>query len=420
MALNFKTPISFSFSDTETVNFISVEECQKWAEKERDTWGKLKDAWSSSPLAAKKYRFDFDSQIKPFDGLFNICAQAISKNDADSFSPQIITELGNIKNKLCVRSNTNAGKNIIVLSEKNLLLALTTMCGVNPNFYVGADWITGPVAQTTTGNKERLTSIIQGFANALIIENNPDLSPSNADALKLALHEAGISEKRFSENIEKQNALIEKGEKELEQISNKSIEQQSAIKNIFEGFTASAKIEMEALKSTAKAEIEALKAEISLHEPIKYWADEFDRYKDSATGWAVTFLIFVAITICALIGTMSYVVDKQYLDFKNPNFESVFVFLIVPLFFLVWILKLIAKRYQTNFHLMNDAKNREVMTKAFLSLMAGNHADGKDKILILSALFRPAPDMKYDDGAPVHWFDLVLDKIQESQKKGSS
>lgn len=30
---------------------------------------------------------------------------------------------------------------------------------------------------------------------------------------------------------------------------------------------------------------------------------------------------------------------------------------------------------------------------------------------------RPTPDIKYDDDAPVHWFDILADKIQDQKGK---
>jgi len=62
---------------------------------------------------------------------------------------------------------------------------------------------------------------------------------------------------------------------------------------------------------------------------------------------------------------------------------------------------------------MNDARLRATMTNTFLSLMAENKADEKDRILILNALFH-VPSHSGDDGAPPHWFEIFQARFPKS------
>jgi hypothetical protein len=52
------------------------------------------------------------------------------------------------------------------------------------------------------------------------------------------------------------------------------------------------------------------------------------------------------------------------------------------------------------------------MVMTFLALMQKpDHVRETDRVLILSALFRPATRTE-EDGAPPNWFDLVMQRIK--------
>ena len=87
MALNFTSPINFNFNDTEAVEFSSVEQCQQWAEQERFAWKALQEKFTASNLSPKKYRFDFTSQIKPYENLYNSCSEAVATGNAEQYRP---------------------------------------------------------------------------------------------------------------------------------------------------------------------------------------------------------------------------------------------------------------------------------------------------------------------------------------------
>lgn len=64
------------------------------------------------------------------------------------------------------------------------------------------------------------------------------------------------------------------------------------------------------------------------------------------------------------------------------------------------------------------------MVKTFLALMRDDTA-GKtlvkddDRILILHSLFRPSSVSAVDDAPPVHWFDILTNKVSSKGKAGA-
>jgi hypothetical protein len=83
-----------------------------------------------------------------------------------------------------------------------------------------------------------------------------------------------------------------------------------------------------------------------------------------------------------------------------------------PLFFVIWICRLVARQLQMNIAQRNDANERAVMTQTYLALLEQNKASENDRILILNALFRPTTAAGVDDGAPPHWFDLLMERVK--------
>ena len=82
----------------------------------------------------------------------------------------------------------------------------------------------------------------------------------------------------------------------------------------------------------------------------------------------------------------------------------------------IWVLKMLSRLLSENLQMMRDARERETMVKTFLALKRDDK-DGKsivndnDRILILHSLFRPSSVSAIDDAPPVHWFDILTNKV---------
>ena len=57
-----------------------------------------------------------------------------------------------------------------------------------------------------------------------------------------------------------------------------------------------------------------------------------------------------------------------------------------------WAGRLIVKLWLSEHHLRGDAQERAVMTKSYLAMTENDKAQDTDRAIVLSAIFRPAPD----------------------------
>ena len=75
-------------------------------------------------------------------------------------------------------------------------------------------------------------------------------------------------------------------------------------------------------------------------------------------------------------------------------------------------MRIISRQLLVNFSFASDAGERVAMVKTFLALMQKpEHVSENDRVLILSALFRPSTKSD-DDAAPPNWFDLLMNRVK--------
>jgi hypothetical protein len=90
----------------------------------------------------------------------------------------------------------------------------------------------------------------------------------------------------------------------------------------------------------------------------------------------------------------------------------------VPVMAAVWFLRVAARIFFTNISQLSDASERIAMIHTFLSLEKEGHiTEGRDRVLMLQALFRPGPGGTADDSMPPNWFDLMMQRLEPSKGK---
>ncbi len=91
--------------------------------------------------------------------------------------------------------------------------------------------------------------------------------------------------------------------------------------------------------------------------------------------------------------------------------------LIVALSFvaLAWIFRMIGRFITENFYLAEDARQRQTILQTFLNLIGTPETQMRDseRVVILSALFRPAPGQSADDPAPSSLAELIKEGINK-------
>ncbi|MFT3685258.1 MAG: DUF6161 domain-containing protein [Phycisphaerales bacterium] len=160
---------------------------------------------------------------------------------------------------------------------------------------------------------------------------------------------------------------------------------------------------------------------MSLNTAVQYWADRAISHGRWARAWGIIFLAATASAVCLFIefgarllpgsvvpvaggansaglpqsGSVSW---WQTLDLSHVAATAITVTLGI------WILRILARLFLSNLHLERDCRDKEIMTKAFLSLRTeGAFKDGKGEDIMLGRLFQSAgTGLGREDANPTH------------------
>jgi hypothetical protein len=158
--------------------------------------------------------------------------------------------------------------------------------------------------------------------------------------------------------------------------------------------------------------------ELGLRAPTTYWTERARSQGKYAIGYGIAF----ALAITSMISAFA-LWGIKYLSGVPAEASAVIAVLpvVIPAFAGIWILRILGRLLSESLSLMRDAKEREVLVKTFLALMK-DESTGKsvvkeeDRILILHSLFRPSASTSVDDSPPVHWFDILANKVGQKGK----
>jgi len=178
-------------------------------------------------------------------------------------------------------------------------------------------------------------------------------------------------------------------------------------------------IEWKTLKESMESEWGQLKRvydeQLALLAPTQYWSERAVNHKKVAIGFATSFGVLLTIFII-VFATLAMPHLFEAAGQKDTSPLLTLVPIAVLAFAGVWVLKMLSRLLSENLQMMRDAKERETMVKTFLALMRDDK-EGKsiindnDRILILHSLFRPSSVNAVDDAPPVHWFDILTNKV---------
>ncbi|GAB1595778.1 DUF6161 domain-containing protein [Lysobacter claricitrinus] len=160
--------------------------------------------------------------------------------------------------------------------------------------------------------------------------------------------------------------------------------------------------------------------QLAMAAPSQYWSGRANRHAITAGISAFAFAVLVLGSLCAFFYYALPHLSVVSLR-KDTSVVLALVPVVVPAFGLIWVTKVVARLLSENLSLMRDAKERETMVKTFLAF-AHDEERGKtllteqDRILILHALFRPSNIAAVDDSPPVHWFDILSNKMGEKPR----
>ncbi|MFY3081719.1 DUF6161 domain-containing protein [Achromobacter xylosoxidans] len=183
--------------------------------------------------------------------------------------------------------------------------------------------------------------------------------------------------------------------------------------------------EWKAFKEELASEWKTLKKvydeQLALLAPTQYWGDRATTHRKVAIAFAVAFGLVLAVSI-GLFGWLAMPHMFSVAGNKEISLILTLVPIAIPAFAGVWVLKMLSRLLSENLQMMRDARERETMVKTFLALMRDDKngksiVNDNDRILILHSLFRPSSVTAVDDAPPVHWFDILTNKVGSKDAK---
>lgn len=155
--------------------------------------------------------------------------------------------------------------------------------------------------------------------------------------------------------------------------------------------------------------------QLALLAPTQYWDKRAKMHALQAAIFASIFCIVLGITLSVFVfDAMPHLLTASKAKDVSPLLALIPV--AIPAFAAIWVLKILSRLLSENLQMMRDARERETMVKTFLALMHDEERGktlvrDEDRILILHALFRPSAVNAVDDAPPVHWFDILSNKV---------
>ncbi len=179
------------------------------------------------------------------------------------------------------------------------------------------------------------------------------------------------------------------------------------------------------IKDSVASDWEKLKKvydeQLALAAPTQYWNTRAKNHRNAAISFAGAFTVTLGASICAFAHwAMPHLLEVA----GNKDISPILTLIpiAIPAFAVIWVLKMLSRLLSENLQMMRDARERETMVKTFLALMHDDTAgksliNDNDRILILHSLFRPSSVTAADDAPPVHWFDILTNKVGASTAK---
>ena len=213
-----------------------------------------------------------------------------------------------------------------------------------------------------------------------------DTSKDNFAAQKT---EIGDLLQKYSQDFEEQKEnslqLREDGQKELDELFNRSKTELVNIENTYD-------------------------KKLALQSSVKYWEDKGEQHKRLSIIFAcMSVIVAVIVSVLFFVEIKNVVgVEQKILDLPVWKVSLVILTAVIG----VWVLRILVRILLSHVHLTADATERRTMLMTYLALLREGHGPVDDqKELILQTLFRPSSTgIVKDDGMPsvmAKWINTV-------------
>lgn len=381
------------------LNFQSTEDVRRWLDAEEPFWTAL-DNKAMNP----RIKQIWDQQRRFYESVRGFLRQYEASLGKDQ--QQSINFNQGMQNTF---QQVSAG--LIITSDKDVYPLIVNMSKVNLDV-AGLLYVASREdAQRTLGYFSSLNIPFETLLSLIVFHANSEgandwLSPQREEVSSLK-NEYQAHLNIIRENVEEQQQFVRDQQQYAEQMHEKRASEWDGVKEKMES-------EWESLKKVYDEKL-------ALLAPTKYWGQRARIHRNVSVAFAVAFGLTLAISV----GLFAWLAMPHMFAVAGNREVSPLLTLFpiaIPAFAGVWVLRMLGRLLSENLQMMRDARERETMVLTFLALMRDDKSgdpivNDNDRILILHSLFRPSSVAAIDDAPPVHWFDILTNKVGSKDAK---
>lgn len=184
---------------------------------------------------------------------------------------------------------------------------------------------------------------------------------------------------------------------------------------------------------------EAYQEDMQLKASVQYWAEKRKAHAENRTAalrhlklfalaaGAGSLILFLLAIIFMLEASGVDATRWMAINPQEGRTIALSAYLIVAgavgtvLTVLFWTARVLLRNYLTERRLEGDAEERRIMTQTYLALISEDAASEEDRLIILNALFRPAPDLpNSDDSGGDIALPALVAKLMDQRPRASS
>ena len=155
-----------------------------------------------------------------------------------------------------------------------------------------------------------------------------------------------------------------------------------------------------------KSVIETYDQKLALQAPVEYWKNRSMWSYRIAGGLGVLF--FIAIWI--ILANFEPIAKDVAAGLTNKDYYPLIQFASITVV-AIWMLRIIVKIFYSKLHLAEEAKEKEMFIKTYLSMLRESNGikDESDRHLILQSIFAPSKNgIIQDDGLPINVIENIV------------
>jgi hypothetical protein len=387
------------------VTFQSVDDLAKFVQHERDTWNRvLNESGPKSQLfqqVATEQRSPVESLMAELAQVRNLWAQqtggaqraqvlknfrAIAENCLDRWA-----------NGTAVHSDSPKGRMVLAVAENKVAM-----------------WVLALLQRRGRGMASNEPHDVLALQDAMaIVDGQQNRGAAEVEALQKAAAEVsgqlGEYMDQYQKLLKEQRENLALSKTEIKSTQDQLETLSKTAKGQFDGLAQKVASDFEIMSKKTAEDFEAFrqahKDMLAIGQPVDYWSRKAHAHLWNMMGWGLGFVLLLMVTILAvvLVGVPRVQVLTNAMksdDVKATAGLVELAVITVPLFFAVWLIRVLSRLFSLNVGLYWDAKERVAMATTFVALQAqsGGLKDA-ERAEVMKSLFRPAA-VTGDDGAP--------------------